>query len=469
MKKELQSPKGTEALCKNLAETRFEDLSEENLDLFKDRLLDMTGCIFGGTLVEEDRFLLERFLDWGGKAEAPLLARSGKLPLPIASMLNCITARANDYGNMFTHVRGDHIASHCGETLIPMGLTLASVFPVSGKEFTAHNVASEDLIARLLYTLPDRWPVDMLLVATAAAALASRYYGLDAEQTRTALGYGAANASDPANAYFDYSQEYKFHNGAAAFMGVMAAEFARGGWRGYADPFYGHWGLICMQLPTKDGSVMPALYEDAFEDLGQTYYTEGSFKRGPGGLPTSAAAACGLELHRQIVEHYGALDPAQIRSVRVERSRSVPLNYYSEPFVLRNHTNALFSFQFAACCALLKGSRSVADVQTRAILETPYLVELTEASEMGVYDSPDGAKTMRLTVEMRDGRVFQTEKPYAASMHARLTKDELHAKFWEQFNAFGLLPRATGEEIIRLAARLEEIADMREYTALLCL
>lgn len=118
----------------------------------------------------------------------------------------------------------------------------------------------------------------MLMVSSAAAALASRYYKLDADKTKVALTYAACNATDPANSYYDYSQEFKYHNGASAQMGIMACELAKGGWDGWADPYFGHWGLVTRQV--KDGKPLPELYEKAFEGLGQVWYTEESFKRG---------------------------------------------------------------------------------------------------------------------------------------------------------------------------------------------
>ena len=51
------SPRGTEALCENVVNSSYEDLSEDNIRIFKDRLLDMVGCIFGGAIVEENGFL----------------------------------------------------------------------------------------------------------------------------------------------------------------------------------------------------------------------------------------------------------------------------------------------------------------------------------------------------------------------------------------------------------------------------
>lgn len=101
-------PIGIDLLCKNVVETTYDQLSEDNVRIFKDRLLDMTGCILGGAIVPEDQFLAEVLCRWGGIEEAPLFARRGRLPMPSAVMLNSITARANDFGNMFFPFEKSH-------------------------------------------------------------------------------------------------------------------------------------------------------------------------------------------------------------------------------------------------------------------------------------------------------------------------------------------------------------------------
>jgi 2-methylcitrate dehydratase PrpD len=463
---QFRPPHGTDLLCSNLVNTRFEDLSEDNIRIFKDRLLDMTGCIFGGAIVSEDKFIVSLYKGWGGTPEAPLFAENGRLPLPSAVMLNCIKARANDFGNMVFNVLGDHIPSHCGETLIPMNLTLADVYGISGREFITNNIAAEDLTARILYTLPVRWPMDMLLVSSAAAALASRYYKLDAEKTKTALSFAATNATDPANSYYDYSQEFKYHNGESARMGIMAAKIAKGGWRGLEDPFFGHWGLVSRQL--KDGSTLPEKYEKCFEDLGKTYYTEGSFKRFPGGIPMTAVAMCGAALHDEITKEYGEFRGENIHRVCVYQPKGMPWNYYNEPFKLRNHINALFSYRFAACCALLNGTIKIRHVQTSSILEDPVLIDLAENAGMESFECEAGRLDMKVRVEMKDGKIFEHSQSFLI-MQEYPSQELIKAKFWDQFNSFGKLPKAVGEKIVELAGKIDTLSDMREFTELLCL
>lgn len=464
---QLAPPNGTELLCRNLLETRFEDLSEENVEVFRDRLLDMTGCIFGGAIVKEDAFLIDLVRGWGGAPEAPVFAHTGRIPAVNAVAVNSILARANDFGNMVSYIHGERIASHFGESLIPLNLTLADMQKVSGREFLTRNVAAEDALIRVLYTLPDRWPVDMQLGSSIAAALAARACGLTAEQTKAALSYAATNNSDPGNSYFDYSQEFKLFNGESARIGVLSCLLAQNGWRGLEDPFFGHWGLISNHL--KDGRSLPALYEKAFEGLGEVYFTESAFKRSPGGIPTTAAGNLGKALRKRIVEKYGALDPEQIRRVHVFRSSSMRDNYYAQPFSLRDHTNALFCYRFSVCCCLLKGECTVRDVQTDSILENPRLIELAEGATMDVYECAPGRQMMKAMVEMADGSAIECEEDYIGSMYAYPSKEFLREKFLDQFRAFGRLPESVGQKLIELAGRVEQLEDMREYTELLVL
>ena len=464
---ELETPKGIDLLCENLVNTKYEDLSEENVEIFKDRLLDMIGCIFGGACVEEDEFLAELYQQWGGAPEAPMFAHKGRIPAINAISLNSILARANDFGNMVAYVHGDRIASHFGETVIPTNLTFADMQGTSGKEFITRNIAAEDTIGRILYTLPNRWPTDMLLGAPIAAALLARIYGFDARQAKAAMSYAATNNSDPGNAYFDYSQEFKLFNGESARVGMMACEVVKHGWNGLADPFFGHWGIISKQL--KPGETVPALYEKAFEGLGEVYFTESSFKRCPGGMPTTVAANLGKTLRAMIIEKYGKLEPEMIKQVHLYRSTTVNYNYYSQPFTMRNHINALLCFRFASCCCLLTGNLTVKDAQTSTILSRPALIDLTENATMDTYEAEGGRQMMKLVVDMADGGSLESEADYAAAMYAYPSKEFIKEKFLSQFHDFGKLPESYADKIIELCARVEELPDLRELTELLVL
>ena len=464
MNEKYVSPKGIDLFCDSIVNTKFEDLSEDNIRIFKDRLLDMVGCIFGGAIVEENDFLEERYKDWGGKEEAAVFASDGlKLPLPNAAMLNAIKARSNDYGNMLFKVLGDAMPSHMGETVIPMGLTLADHFGVSGKELITNDVAGENIAGRLLYSLPVRWPVDMLLVSSAAAAVAGRYYKLDAAQMKAALSFAATNCTDPANSYFDYSQEVYLHNGVSARAGIMCAEYAKGGWKGLEDPYYGNGGLIAQRV--KEGNY-PENYEKIFEDLGKVYYTECAFKISPGGIPMTAAAFAGRKVHQMLLDKYGKVETENIKAVHFYGAKNIYHGYYSNPFVLRNHLNALFAYRFAVTCSALYGKVSVATVQTSTIREDKELVRLAEEATMDVYDPEGGIPTVKVVLEMKDGSTIEAEENFMI-MERYPEREELIEKFMDQFNAYGKLPKANADKIIEMAFKIDDVKDMREFTQLL--
>jgi 2-methylcitrate dehydratase PrpD len=464
-KKHLAPPRVTNLMCDNAVKTIFADLSEWNVKCFKDRLLDITGCIFGGAIVRDNDIMVNLLKRWGGINEAPVFCHDFRAPVNNAVMLNCVTARSNDFGNMFLKVHGERMASHIGETLIPLGLTLADMNGTDGESFITNNIVAEDFTGRILYTFPVRWPADMELVSTAATVQASRYYGLDAAQMKTALSYAATNATDPANSYYDYSQEFKYHNGESARCAIMACELAKGGWAGLEDPLFGHWGLVVKRT----NGEMPPLYDAAIKDLGKVYFTEESFKRFPGGIPNTPAALAAMEVRKQMG---GKINVADIKSVDVFRSENTAFNYYSQPFGSPTQLNALFCFQFQVCCVLYHGTVKVEYVQTEAIQNNPDLLALIAKSTMGVYGSSDGtpvARGMRVRVTMNSGDVYEHTQDAGEAMHAYPTQEFLVGKFMDQHNAFGRLPKANAEKIINLAFKIDEVKDMREYTELLVL
>jgi len=88
---------------------------------------------------------------------------------------------------------------------------------------------------------------------------------------------------------------------------------------------------------------------------------------------------------------------------------------------------------------------------------------------MDTFDCGPDNYLVKVTVEMKDGRVFEETRDDNESMFEYPTREFLKTKFWDQFETFGALPKAVGEKIIELSDRIETLPDMREYTELLCL
>jgi len=343
-----------------------------------------------------------------------------------------------------------------------LGLTLADKHGTSGKDFVANNVAAEDLTGRILYTFVARFPYDALMSTTAAGALASKYYGFNAERTKAALSFAAINSTEPYGVFYEYSQGFKLQNGESARCGIMSCELAKAGWRGLSDPYFGSSGLALKSA----GGKLPPNYESAVRDIGKAYYTEESFKRFPGGIPNTPATIAGQKVRAMLIEKYKVSD---IKKVEVEMSENSFTGYYAQPFTVVNQVNALFCYQFQACCALYHGTVKVEYVQTEYLEEKPDFVELVQNSTIGFYKFAEGEakeRGMRVRVTMKDGTVFEHTEP-ASSMHIYPTREFLIEKFMDQFSAFGKLPKSVADKIIDLAFNIEKVSDMREYTSLL--
>ena len=87
---------------------------------------------------------------------------------------------------------------------------------------------------------------------------------------------------------------------------------------------------------------------------------------------------------------------------------------------------------------------------------------------MDIYESEAGERMMKVSAEMKDGKTMEAEEDFMV-MEKRMDKEEIIAKFQDQFDAFGKLPKSHAGKLIELADRIDDIPDMREYTELLCL
>jgi hypothetical protein len=106
---------------------------------------------------------------------------------------------------------------------------------------------------------------------------------------------------------------------------------------------------------------------------------------------------------------------------------------------------------------------TISAVQTSAINSDPELLRLAEGASMDVYEPLTGGSKMKVTIDLKDGRTLEAEEDFMI-LKRYPTKQELLDKFWNQFEAFGRLPRKNGEKIIALASRIDEVEDMREFT-----
>lgn len=457
-----------ELISANIAHAKFENLSEWNVQCTKDRLLDICGCIIGGATAEGNKALAGIIKDNGGKAEAPVFIHGGRAPLGDAAMINCISARSNDFGAMFANLDGMRIPSHHSETTIPMALTYSDVFNASGKEFIIAELLGNDTANRVLAAagqdFSHGWDGTMTLPMFGAVPIASRFMGLTPEQIKDAFGISINMIAGSIQCIYDYSITFKFGQGFSAKNGTFAAQLAKAGWNGIEDALLGGMAYYAIYRRTNDIKNPDILTKD----LGKKFFMEESFKRFPCGIPNSPFVVAGVEMNKK-----HGIKAADIESVELGLSPNGIGMYYDKPFRVGRspQVNGIFSFQYTAVSALLRGRLKVQDFAVEAVTDPEILETIAKSTIVRdpelLGDNPKTLGMIRLRVTTKSGAVYENVQNALMVTHQYPTKEELLSKFWDQVHAFGNVRDVEAQKLVELIDRLEYIENMKEITELL--
>jgi len=450
-----------DTIAAHLVTTRYEDIDTASIELAKRRVLDVIGCALGGAAIDGNAELLELLRGWGGAPQAGVLGHGGKLPAPHAAFLNSIMARSNDLEVMtFVH-EGDRKASHNAGSTVPTALALAETHGLGGKDLLTALVLGDDLVARV--SLASNWTFYQgfdgigSLVPWGTTALAIRMLGLDERQAVHAFGLMLNMMGGTVQDYWDGVHAFKLVQGTPAQQAILAAELAKRGWTGNADPLFAEYGYFKLYAEgAKDAEALT-------RGLGEHFYGEAIFKHFPSGLPTHTPVACALRLH-----HEQGVRAEDIESVTIGVTAPSMTNYYAKPFRLRDwpHGDAAFSYQYTTCTALLRGDFFIEDMREEAIT-APAIQDLIAKSRV-VEMASEHRYGSTVTVRLRDGRELSQhlEVMPGDPIADPATDAFILDKFRCQAAASGLVSPEAAEAVIERVLRLEEIDDIGEITAL---
>lgn len=147
---EKQASTVAELLSEAALAARYENLSEKNIRIAKDKLLDNIGNLAGGAAAFGNREVMEVVSTYGEAGEAPVFLLGGRCALGDAAMVNAMSSRSNDFEPMFMNLDGVRMPSKESATLINAALTAGAVYGFSGKDYITNEVVSEDLSVRIM-------------------------------------------------------------------------------------------------------------------------------------------------------------------------------------------------------------------------------------------------------------------------------------------------------------------------------
>jgi len=297
------------------------------------------------------------------------------------------------------------------------------------------------------------WHATSTIGTLGCAAAAAKLLGLDAGQTRHALGVAASLASGLKENFGSMAKP--FHAGHAARNGVFAAMIAREGFTASDAALDGTQGYANAFSQAK-------LAAGTFDELGSRWQILVS------GIAVKPYPSCALT-HSAIdallaLRTAHGLQPDAVADVEVGVNHVVPE-------VLRHHapTTGLerkFSMQFCAAEALATGRVAIASFEdgaagaaTRALMARVRMVV-----DPTLPDRLEQHAWSRVTVRLRDGRTLESP-PRGASGHPDqpLTDAQLRAKFLGC--AAPVLGTDEAEGVADQLAHLEDVPDIRALTS----
>jgi 2-methylcitrate dehydratase PrpD len=456
------SLKYIEAFSANIVETRFENLDKATVELAKNRIIDVLGCLIGGANAPGNAALLKLVKRWGGKKESTVLVHGGKAPAQNVAMLNTIMARSFDFEVMSYVHEGKYIPSHHAATLVPTSIALSEMYGVSGRELLVGMLVGDDMAARVQVASSGHpiglgWDGCGTLSHLGATATASRLMGLDKKQTRMAFGIVLNTIASAIQSLWDGATTFKLGQGTAARNGIFSTELAKAGWTGVEDALLSRFGYFTLYGA---GCNNPDIL---IKDLGRKYYGEAYFKPYPSGLPTHNGIDAALAL---LNKH--KIDIKEIEAINILfPTGTIGRSYYAKPYIIRDfpHADAIFSNPYTICSTLVLNKCDLYNF-TEDRLRDPRIVGLTNITNL--VEKPEVTAGLVLEVKMRDGEVFsETGNMRTAWMKEPTPRDVIEAKFWHQVEYSKTISRTNAKKLLKILENLEEQEDVNQIISLM--
>lgn len=412
-------------IAEHVADTTFAQLPPKTVEVTKLSLLDAIGVTLGASGIGEgcDAFA-QLALDSSSKEEATILGYGKRTSASLAAFANGAMAHALDFEDAH-----DGAPVHPNAQTIPAALAVAECLPnVSGEELLTAIAVGSDLVCRLGLSLTKSldefgWYPPPILGAFGATAAAAKLLRLDSRQTLDAFSLTLCQAACSAELKYNADSVVRsVRDSFAAQTGVVSAQLAQKGVRGFAEPFEGKAGLFNnFARGHYDRKVL-------LEDLGQHFENENiSFKPWPACRGTHAFIDAALSIMNR--EGLQASDIAQGRMLghAVQRMLYEPLQQKRSPSTA---IDAKFSLPFTVAAVLVHGEITL-DSFALDNLKDQTVLELAKRLTFEV-DASGTENATRGTLELiaRDGKTFSlhVENPLGHSSRP-MTIDALRAKF----------------------------------------
>ncbi|MGF6880304.1 MmgE/PrpD family protein [Paraburkholderia sp. MM5477-R1] len=406
-----------------VANTRYEDLSEDAIEGAKKTILDTLGVTLAASGMEPAvRALVELLQQSGGTEESTVLGFGGKLPAISAAFANGSMAHCLDFDDQTPW------GAHAASSIVPSVFAIAErMGGVSGRRLITAVAIGQDLFARLRCNVGwnQNWNLSSMVGAFSATASAAYILELSAEQTAHALGIASQQSCGTMEVIFATGSDLRgMYAGFTAKGAVIAALLAQKGITGINTLFEGKAGIFNVYFGGKYDR------EKMLDGLGERFLGGTTlYKAWPavGNSHTYIHATIELMKEKGIV----AKDIETIRTFVGDFTYTMctPLEVRRAPSTL---VDAKMSLPFIVGIAASKGKMGIADFSETALKDPDVLamaakvVPMRDPDQNWTFKLPDG----RIEIVTRDGWVFERlGDKVPGSSEAPLTWEQLSEKF----------------------------------------
>jgi 2-methylcitrate dehydratase PrpD len=443
----------TQEIARFVNKTRARDVPADLVRLAQGFIIDGLGVALAGQVEEGTRIVLNYAQRLGGREEVPVLGTPHKLPVPLAALVNGVSAHAMDYDDTQLSTSKEAVyglLTHPTTPVLNAALAAGAREQIRGAELLLAYIIGVEVECRIADAInPRHYQSGFHSTATigglGAAMAVGKILHLKEESLLRALGVAASMASGLRENFGTMTKP--LHAGRAAENGVTAALLAQAGHTAAANILEARRGFFNAMAGGFDESKIAGR-------LGRPYFMQDpgiSIKPYPSGSLSHPAQDLILDL---IKKH--DLQARDIAKVEVGTNSNVP-NALIYPMP-KTALEGKFSIPFCMAIAILERKAGIAQFVDKKVRERK-AIELMKRVTLYVDDELEklGYDQVRskIRIELKNGKTIDGRADIARGHPQNpMSWAELTEKFHDC--AALVLPREKADAVIQFISRLPE-------------
>ncbi|WP_332824139.1 MmgE/PrpD family protein [Ramlibacter sp.] len=441
----------TRALADQNAAWTFESIPADARILVRHCLLDWIAVTVAGAQEPVAHMLAEEAREQGGFPQSTVVGHGFAASSRQAALINGAASHALDFDDVNMAFTG-----HPSAVLVPALLALAEARGASGAQFMTAFMAGYETLCRIGAAVsPGHYALGFHSTGTigtfGAAAACARLLELDSDDTAVALGIAATQAAGLKSMFGTMCKP--LHAGKASADGMMAAQLAARGFTSRSDAIEAFQGFAATHGPDFDPAAAPR------QPASGLYVRDNLFKYHAACYGTHAA----IEAARHLRAHNN-LQQGQVRRVTV-RAAAGSEGVCNIPTPATG-LEAKFSLRHVVAMALAGVDTANMANFSDELTHDPALGALRDRVHVELVRDCGALTLSEVVVETVDDRILRRRHDCGVPMaDLGVQEARLQAKFGGIARA--LLDQESGDEVLELIGRLEELPDLSPLAGLL--